>query len=86
MESLRPESPLFDAFYHGKRPGSETCIDFDEAATQTALDWLKENPKVRGAAGPAHISSFAVRGRRPVVQHVCAQRCGCQNPREPKRG
>lgn len=46
MESpYGPESPLFDAFYHGKRPGSETWIDFDEAATQTALDWLKEKPK-----------------------------------------
>lgn len=37
-------SALYDAFYHGKRPG-ETWIDFDEAATQTALDWLKEKPK-----------------------------------------
>lgn len=39
-----PESHLFDAFYHGKRPG-ETWIDFDEAATQTAIHWLKDKPK-----------------------------------------
>ena len=45
MESpYGPESSI-DAFYHGKRPGSETWIDFDEAATQNALDWLKEKPK-----------------------------------------
>ena len=38
------QSPLYNAFYHGKRPG-ETWLDFDEAATLTALDWLKERPK-----------------------------------------
>ncbi|XOV87523.1 MAG: sulfatase-like hydrolase/transferase [Pseudomonadota bacterium] len=37
-------SPLYDAFYHGKRPGNETWIDFDEAATQTALNWLDSEP------------------------------------------
>jgi arylsulfatase A-like enzyme len=36
-------SALYDAFYHGKRPG-ETWIDFDEAAIQTALDWLNDEP------------------------------------------
>ncbi|MFT4676941.1 MAG: arylsulfatase A-like enzyme [Patiriisocius sp.] len=36
-------SALYDAFYHGKRPG-ETWMDFDEAATQTALDWLASRP------------------------------------------
>lgn len=37
-------SALYDAFYHGKRPG-DTWVDFDEAATQTSLDWLSEKPK-----------------------------------------
>lgn len=45
MGSPFPEgSPMFDAFYHGKRPG-DTWVDFDEAATQTTLDWLREKPK-----------------------------------------
>ncbi len=38
------DTALYNAFYHGKRPG-DTWIDFDEAATQTALDWLREKPK-----------------------------------------
>jgi arylsulfatase A-like enzyme len=41
------QSPLYNAFYHGKRPGDDTWIDFDEATTLTALDWLQEKP-----AGP----------------------------------
>ncbi|MBO6565694.1 MAG: sulfatase-like hydrolase/transferase [Pseudomonadales bacterium] len=45
--SMGPTYPeghkLYDAFYHGKRPG-ETWIDFDEAATQTAIDWLTNEP------------------------------------------
>lgn len=36
---------LYNAFYHGKRPGTETWVDFDEAATRTALDWLESSPK-----------------------------------------
>mgnify|MGYP003662725953 CR=1 FL=1 len=36
-------SALYNAFYHGKRPG-DTWLDFDEAATQTALDWLADRP------------------------------------------
>jgi arylsulfatase A-like enzyme len=38
-----PGSALYDAFYHGKRP-DDTWVDFDEAATQTAIDWLKDRP------------------------------------------
>ena len=38
-------SALYDAFYHGKRPGGEVWLDFDEASTITATDWLKEKPK-----------------------------------------
>ncbi|MCB1646880.1 MAG: sulfatase-like hydrolase/transferase [Pseudomonadales bacterium] len=38
-----PDSPLYDAFYHGKRPG-ETWLDFDEASTRTAIDWLNHTP------------------------------------------
>ncbi|MCB1692272.1 MAG: sulfatase-like hydrolase/transferase [Pseudomonadales bacterium] len=40
-------SPLYNAFYHGMRPGNDTWLDFDEAATRTALQWLDEKP-----AGP----------------------------------
>ena len=40
-------SALYNAFYHGKRPGNGTWLDFDEAATRTALDWIDSNP-----AGP----------------------------------
>jgi arylsulfatase A-like enzyme len=39
-------SPLYDAFYHGKRDDGE-WIDFDEATVRTALDWLDGRP-----AGP----------------------------------
>ncbi len=38
-------SPLYDAFYHGLRPGGETWLDFDEACTRTAIDWLAQKPK-----------------------------------------
>ena len=38
-------SALYDAFYHGRRPGDSTWLDFDEAATRTALDWLSNSPK-----------------------------------------
>lgn len=37
-------SALYDAFYHGKRPGDDTWLDFDEAAVRTALDWLDASP------------------------------------------
>lgn len=37
-------SPLYNAFYHGKRPGDDVWLDFDEAATQTAIDWLDSKP------------------------------------------
>lgn len=40
---------LYNAFYHGKRPG-DSWLDFDEAATQTALDWLADGTK--GPDGP----------------------------------
>lgn len=38
-------SPLYDAFYHGLRPGEETWLDFDEACTRTAIDWLAQKPE-----------------------------------------
>jgi arylsulfatase A-like enzyme len=38
-------SALYDIFYHGKRPGPEPWLDFDEAAILTAIDWLNSNPK-----------------------------------------
>ena len=38
-------SALYDVFYHGKRPGDEVWVDFDEASTRTAIDWLGQNPK-----------------------------------------
>lgn len=38
---FEPGTALYDAFYHGQRPGDETWVDFDEAATRTALDWLR---------------------------------------------
>lgn len=37
-------SALYNAFYHGKRPGETTWLDFDEASIQTALDWLDASP------------------------------------------
>lgn len=41
-----PESSArYDAFYHGKRSGAATWLDFDEAATRTALDWLEAAPR-----------------------------------------
>lgn len=41
---FKPGSKEYDSFYHGKRAG-ELWLDFDEAATQTALDWLQDKPK-----------------------------------------
>ncbi len=41
---FEPGSKQYDSFYHGKREG-DLWIDFDEAATQTAIDWLKDKPK-----------------------------------------
>ena len=38
-------SALYDAFYHGIRPSQSNWIDFDEAATQTAIDWLESAPE-----------------------------------------
>lgn len=37
-------SPLYNAFYHGQRPGDEIWLDFDEAAVRTAIDWLADRP------------------------------------------
>ncbi len=37
-------SPFYHAFFHGIRPGSEDWLDFDEAATRTAIEWLKTKP------------------------------------------
>ena len=38
-------SPLYNTFYNGRRTGSDTWIDFDEATTRTALDWLRGKPR-----------------------------------------
>ncbi len=38
-------SALYDAFYHGIRPSQSNWLDFDEAATQTAIDWLESKPE-----------------------------------------
>lgn len=40
-------SALYNAFFHGVRESKTNWIDFDEATTLTALDWLGESP-----AGP----------------------------------
>lgn len=41
-----PEGSLeYNLFYHGRRPGSEPWIDFDEACTQTAINWLDNGTK-----------------------------------------
>jgi len=37
-------SALYDAFYHGIRASDSNWLDFDEAATQTAIDWLQSEP------------------------------------------
>jgi arylsulfatase A-like enzyme len=37
-------SPLYNAFYHGERPGTDNWLDFDEAATRTAIQWLNDQP------------------------------------------
>ena len=37
------QSPLYHAFFHGRRPG-EQWLDFDEAVTRTALDFLAAAP------------------------------------------
>lgn len=39
------QSALYNTFYHGKRGGDETWLDFDEASIITALDWLDSDPK-----------------------------------------
>jgi len=39
------QSALYNAFYHGQRPGTDTWLDFDEASTRTAIDWLNSEPK-----------------------------------------
>jgi len=38
-------SPLYHAFLHGIRPARENWLDFDEAATRTAIEWLQGRPK-----------------------------------------
>ena len=38
------DSPLYHAFYHGKRGGDYPWLDFDEAATRTAEQWLATKP------------------------------------------
>jgi arylsulfatase A-like enzyme len=46
MGPQHPEhSPLYHAFVHGLRPGERNWLDFDEAATRTALDWLATRPR-----------------------------------------
>ena len=37
-------SALYDAFYHGRRPGENRWLDFDEASIRTAIDWLEAGP------------------------------------------
>lgn len=37
------DSPLYHAFFHGRRPG-EQWLDFDEAVTRTALEFLAAAP------------------------------------------
>ncbi|MFT4714225.1 MAG: arylsulfatase A-like enzyme [Candidatus Azotimanducaceae bacterium] len=37
-------SALYDAFYHGIRDSTSNWVDFDEAATQTAIEWLESEP------------------------------------------
>ena len=37
-------SALYNVFYHGRRPGDGPWLDFDEAAVQTAIDWLATRP------------------------------------------
>jgi arylsulfatase A-like enzyme len=40
-----PESsPLYHAFYHGRRPGQGPWLDFDEAVVRTAETWLAGRP------------------------------------------
>jgi arylsulfatase A-like enzyme len=47
--SMGPQYPegsaLYDVFYHGKRHSDDSWLDFDEAAIQTALDWIGQGPK-----------------------------------------
>ncbi|MEZ5556995.1 MAG: sulfatase-like hydrolase/transferase [Pseudomonadales bacterium] len=39
------DSPLYHAFFHGIRPTRRNWVDFDEAATRTAVDWLSRRPR-----------------------------------------
>ena len=39
------QSALYNSFYHGRRPGPGTWMDFDEASTCTAIDWLNSKPE-----------------------------------------
>jgi len=39
------QSALYNSFYHGRRPGPGTWMDFDEASTCTAIDWLNSRPE-----------------------------------------
>lgn len=47
--SMGPQYPRgsleYNLFYHGRRAGAENWLDFDEACTQTAIDWLAQDPK-----------------------------------------
>ncbi len=46
MGPTYPEhSPLYHAYLHGVRPTARNWLDFDEAATRTALDWLAQRPR-----------------------------------------
>jgi len=38
-------SPLYHAFYHGRRPGNTQWLDFDEAVVRTAETWLEGRPE-----------------------------------------
>jgi arylsulfatase A-like enzyme len=46
MGPQHPEhAPLYHAFVHGLRPSARNWLDFDEAATRTAIDWLAARPR-----------------------------------------
>jgi arylsulfatase A-like enzyme len=46
MGPQHPEhSPLYHAFVHGLRPTARNWLDFDEAATRTAIEWLESRPR-----------------------------------------
>ena len=38
------DTALYHAFFHGIRPGADDWVDFDEAVTRTAIEWLHGKP------------------------------------------